>query len=77
MSFKHDVRESLTEIKVELGKMNVELKDHTRRSTNLEERVVPLEQSHVFFNKLSKAIAALAGVLAACATVLHYVVKVI
>ena len=75
MSFRRDVRQSLTDIKVELGKMNTELKDHTRRSTNLEERVKPLEESHVFFNKLAKSIAAIVTVLAAGVTVLHYIVK--
>ena len=73
MSFKEDVRQNLTEIKVELGKMNVELREHTRRSTNLEERVVPLESSHIFWNKLSKTIAAIVALLSAAATIYNYI----
>lgn len=68
MSFQSDVRKTLSKIEVQMGIMNAELKEHTRRSTMLEDRVVPLEQNHMFFNKLTKVVMALVGLAVSIGT---------
>ncbi len=75
MSFKKEVMEKLVKIEVQLGVNTEVLAEHQRRSTNLEERVKPLESSHVFFNKLAKAIIAFIAVIASIASIYSYLVK--
>lgn len=80
--FKKEVMEKLSsiefkvhEIAVQQGVNNKILEEHHRRSTNLEERVKPLEQSQVFFNKLAKTLLAVLAILASSATIYHYLLS--
>lgn len=75
MGFKKDVLDKLGKIESQLAVNNKILETHERRSTNLEERVIPLEQSHLFFNKLSKGMMALLGIIASCAAAYHYLLS--
>lgn len=72
MGFKKEVIVALTELKVQMGENTRVLAEHHKRSTMLEERVAPLENSAIFTNKLFKAITATLGILASCAAVYHY-----
>lgn len=79
MSFQKDILvrldkidDRLTAQTIQLELQNKELTEHTRRSTHLESRVIPLEQSHVFWNKLSKTVLTLIATGAACATMYRY-----
>jgi len=79
MGFKKEIITKLDKIETtvnvqsqQLAIYNHELQDHTKRSLLLEERIQPLEQSHLFWNKLSKAIISIMALLAASATVYHY-----
>jgi len=82
MSFKKEVIEKLTSIEmkvheqaIQLGLNNRILDEHHKRSLNLEERVKPLEQSHVFFNKMSKVLLTVVGVLASIASIYRYLLS--
>lgn len=82
MSFKRDVLDKLdrieskiTEQAINLAINNKVLDEHHKRSTHLEERVKPLEQSHVFTSKLLKAAMGLIALVAACASAYHYIFK--
>ena len=75
MSFKKDVRQSLTDIKVELGKNTVTLMDHHVRSSNLESRMKPIEDHVVFINRTVKVILSVATFGAAIAAIAHYFSK--
>ena len=60
---------------LQLGLNNKILDEHHKRSVNLEERIKPIEDSHVFFNKLAKAVVAVIGVFASLAAAYHYLLK--
>lgn len=72
MSFKKDVIHRLDKINVELALNTKTLVDHHVRTSNIEARVVPLEHSHLFFNKLAKAVAGLIATGAGLAAIAHY-----
>lgn len=72
MAFKKDVIEKLGKIESQLAVNNKILETHEQRSTDLHLRLKPLEDSHIFFNKLSKAIIALVGIIASIAAVYSY-----
>lgn len=79
MGFKKEVLEKLDKIESKLVEQSVNLAlnnsvltEHHKRSTQLEARVAPLESSHVFVNKLSKAIAAIIAMTAGIAASYHY-----
>lgn len=72
MSFKKDVRDSLTEIKVELGKNTIVLNEHHVRSSNLEARMKPVEDHVIFISRFTKVVAGLAALGAASATIFHF-----
>lgn len=74
MSFKKEVIERLDKITIELAINTKVLSDHHVRTSQIEARVVPLEQSHVFFNKLAKAIMGLVTIGASMTAILHYLV---
>lgn len=75
MSFKKEVVDKLVKIEIQLGVNNRILDEHHKRSTLMEERIKPLEASHVFFNKLSKAIIAFIAIIASIASIYSYLVK--
>ena len=70
--FKTKVVESLARIEVRLDHNTTILDEHHKRSTQLEERIKPLEDSQIFFNKLSKVIMGAGGAVAALASAYHY-----
>lgn len=72
MSFKKDVLEKLSKIESQLAVNNKILETHERRSTNLEERVKPLEDSHIFFNKMAKVVSGLVALCAGIAAIYRY-----
>lgn len=81
MSFKRDVIDRLDSITEQQIKHTTELAlntrtlvDHHVRTSQIEARVVPLEHSHIFFNKLSKAVASLLVAGAALASILKFLV---
>lgn len=63
---KSDVKE-IKSFVVELVKQgaihNTILKEHERRSTNLETRMVPIEQDHIFRTKLSSYLIGGGGII--------------
>lgn len=72
MSFKKDVIQSLSKIEQQLA-VNTEILDqHHKRSTMLEERVKPLEDGQMFFNKLVKVFMGLVTVTAGIAAAYKY-----
>ena len=75
MSFKKEVITSLARIDAQLGVNTQVLTEHHKRSTQLEERVKPLEDSAIFFNKLAKAILAIAGIAGALASAYSYLFR--
>ena len=73
MSFKKDVITKLDVISekqidhtIQLASNTRILEEHHKRSTNLEERVAPIE-NHVMF--INKAVKVLSAILAACAAI--------
>lgn len=72
MSFKDEVRASLTEIKVEIAKNTQVLTEHHVRSSNLEARIKPIENHVILVNSLVKIVLSLAACGAAVATIVHY-----
>jgi hypothetical protein len=74
MGFKKEVVEKLTKIEVQLGINNQILQVHEQRSNDLHLRVKPLEDSHVFFMKLSKAIISIVAVSAGILGIIKYLV---
>lgn len=75
MSFKKDVIEKLDKLTIEVALNTKVLTDHHVRTSQIEARVVPLEQSHVFFNKLAKGVTGLLVAGAAFASIYHYLLK--
>lgn len=80
MSFKREVLEKLDKIESRITEQVVNLAlntkvldEHHKRSTQLEERVKPLEQSHLFTSKLLKAAMSTVAIVAACASAYHYI----
>lgn len=59
------ISEKLHSIDLTLGKQEVVLKDHVRRTLNLEKRIVPLEKSTVRWAAVAKIASALAAVATA------------
>lgn len=74
MAFKKEVIEKLDKINIELALNTRTLEEHHVRSSNLESRVKPLEESHVFFNKLAKALMAIVSICAGIAAILKFLV---
>lgn len=79
MSFKRDVMNKLEILTLEQSKHNTILDlntkildEHQRRSTNLEARILPLENQSVFINKLAKVTLSTAALVAALASAYHY-----
>lgn len=72
MSFKKEVILRLEKIDQNLVINNHILDEHQKRSTQLEARVVPLEQSHIFVNKLAKVLVGLATLGAGLVSILHF-----
>lgn len=70
--FKTKVTESLARIEVRLEQNTKILDEHHKRSTQLEERIKPLEDNQIFFNKLSKVIMGIAGAIAALMSAYNY-----
>ena len=63
-----DIRDKASDVKVAVAKIeeilvaqHATLVDHTTRSTNLEERIVPLERQAVIFGALGKISLAVLG----------------
>lgn len=82
MGFKTDVINRLERMRITQEKHNEQLAvnnhildEHQKRSTQLEARVLPLEQSHVFFVKLSKALVAFATLGASITAIIHYLFR--
>lgn len=82
MSFKKEVIDKLGSIEskqiehtVQLAVNNKILEDHTRRSTNLEARVLPIEQHVMFINKSMKVGMGLITVFATILAILRHLSK--
>lgn len=75
MSFKKEVIDRLGKIEQNMVINNQILAEHHRRSTNLEERVKPLEDSHIFFNKFAKIMAGIFSIVVGLAATYHYLFK--
>lgn len=75
MAFKKEVLDRLDKMTIELAVNTKVLKDHHVRTSQLEARVVPLENSHLFFNKLAKSLMAIVTVGAGLAATYHYLFK--
>ncbi len=71
----HGIAMKVHEQTIQLSVNNKILDEHHKRSTHLEERIKPIEDSQIFFNKLAKALIACMGVLASAAAIYHYLVK--
>lgn len=72
MSFKKDVRESLTQIKIEIAKNTIVLEDHHVRSSNIESRLKPVEDHVKFISRFTKVVSALTALGAGTATIFHF-----
>lgn len=72
MGFKKDVIVKLEKLTVEVALNNKILTDHHVRTSQIEARVVPLEASHIFFNKLAKAIMGLVTLIGGIAAIYKY-----
>lgn len=75
MSFKKEVREALTEIKVEIAKNTTVLLEHHVRSSNLEARFKPVEKHVLVINSIAKILAGVIATLAAAGSIYHYLSK--
>lgn len=75
MGFKKEVMDQLTKIEVQLGVNNTILAEHHKRSLMLEERITPLEHSHIFTTKLLKGLVSLLAAVAAISTALNYILR--
>lgn len=58
MSFQREIVDRLGRIDVQLGIYNHELMEHVKRSTMLEERMIPVEKHVDFISKLAKLVLA-------------------
>lgn len=66
-----EVRKDIQELVKQGAIMNETLIEHERRSTNLETRVKPLEDIHIFFSKAGAVILFLGSIL----SILYRVIK--
>lgn len=64
------IMEDITEIKVTMAENTVSLKDHMRRTENIEKRVEPLEKSQAMWAGINKLIVVL-GAIAGLGTALY------
>lgn len=75
MSFKKEVLNSLTEIKIEIAKNTTVLNEHHVRASQIESRIKPIENHVLLINSITKIFIALVGAGAAICSILHYIVK--
>ncbi len=79
MGYKKEVLAKLDELSkqqiqhtIELARNTVILNEHHVRSSNLEARFKPLEESHVFASKFSRILASIVALAAGAAATYHY-----
>lgn len=69
------IKDRQTEHTVQLALNTAVLTEHHRRTTLLEERVKPLEDSHIFVHKLLKGFAGIVTLAGGCLALYHYLFK--
>lgn len=69
------IRDKQTDHTIQLALNTQVLDAHHKRTTLLEDRVKPLEESHIFVNKLFKGFAALVALAVGCSALYNYLVK--
>lgn len=75
MRFKEEVRQNLTEIKIELAKNTQVLLDHHVRSSNLEARFKPIERHVIVVSSITKIVLSVLAGGAAIATIYSHFFK--
>lgn len=68
-----EVKEHVIKLVAQGAVHNTVLTQHEQRSTNLENRVKPIEDAYRFVGKLCASILAILSLLATLATIYHYV----
>ena len=67
-----EIKDQILELVKQGAVMNQTLIEHERRSTNLEQRLKPIEDTHVFLGKFAGVVITLSGVIGALLSLSKY-----